>query len=255
MKNRKMLLITICGVLVLALLIITAIIIFNKKQSNKTVYEEINVEQLKSNFNGMFDNEKNDYVSTLYYINEKKSGKYEIDAYVPCVHISDQIDNKINKEINDIFMQKLLQIYNESKSYNVFKMYYASSVNNNIISLAIKCILKDGNNAQRTIIKTYNYDIENEKLIKITDLIPESKREGIQEKINQEIKTIIKKYETISNQGYNIYKRDENSNMYILENATEFYINDNILYIIYSYGNSNYTSEVDLIIDKLENGG
>ena len=27
-----------------------------------------------------------------------------------------------------------------------------------------------------------------------------------------EMQTIIKKYETISNQGYNIYKRDENSN-------------------------------------------
>lgn len=48
-----------------------------------------------------------------------------------------------------------------------------------------------------------------------------------------------------------MYRRDENSEIYILENATEFYVKDNILYIIYSYGNNNYTSKTDLIITTI----
>ena len=34
---------------------------------------------------------------------------------------------------------------------------------NHILSIAIRSILKEGNNAQRTIIQTYNYDFKNNK--------------------------------------------------------------------------------------------
>ena len=41
----------------------------------------------------------------------------------------------------------------------------------NIISLAIMCKYKDGTKAQRKIVKCYNYDIENDKLLSIEDII------------------------------------------------------------------------------------
>ena len=66
-----------------------------------------------------------------------------------------------------------------------------------------------------------------------------------------EVKKEIKKENTIADQGYNVYRRDANSEIYRLENATEFYIKNNIMYIIYCYGNNSYTSEVDLIITKV----
>ena len=37
--------------------------------------------------------------------------------------------------------------------------------------------------------------------------------------------------------------------MYNVENTTEFFLGkDNFLYLIYAYGNDNYTSELDLVI-------
>lgn len=48
--------------------------------------------------------------------------------------------------------------------------------------------------------------------------------------------------------GLNIYDRDVSSDIYSLEKSTEFYVTNDTLYIIYAYGNSNLTSEMDLII-------
>ena len=37
--------------------------------------------------------------------------------------------------------------------------------------------------------------------------------------------------------------------MYELENTTNFFLDkDNYLYVVYAYGNSNFTSEMDIII-------
>ena len=239
--------------IILVILIASIILILTLKKETEGIgtEDDIDVEALEIDFNELFDNKENEYVGTLYHIKDEKSGKYKIEADIPYVYIEDEIDNKINKEINNVFVNKLLKIINESQSYNILKIDYASSINENIISLAIRCVLKEGNNAQRTIIKTYNYDIENGKELAIMEIIPEGKVEDIQNQINQEIEKQIKKEEAIAQQGYNIYRRDKESDIYILENATEFYIKDNILYIIYSYGNNNYTSEIDLIINKI----
>lgn len=251
MKNRKLLFFSIIGVVIVAA-VITIIVILNKSEKTELVEEKLDIEKLEMQFNNMFDNQENEYVSNLYHIEREQSGKYEIEADIPYIHVSNEFDKKINKEINDFFVNKIIQIYNESTSYNILKVYYASSINDNILSIAIKCILKEGRNAQRTIIKTYNYDIENNKEIKITDLLTENKKESLQNKVNEKIKAAIKKDNTIASQGYNIYKRDENSSIYLLENSSEFYIKGNILYVIYCYGNNKYTSEMDLVIDKID---
>lgn len=251
MRDKRILLISI-GVIVVVLVV--AIVLFLSFKNEPQVIEEvesIDVEELKSNFNELFNNVENEYVGTLYDIEEEKTGKYKIKAYIPYFNIGNEIDNNINKEINDIFVNKLLQIINESEIYTIFNMDYSVNINDNVISLAIRCVYKEGNNAQRTIIKTYNYDIENQKEVNIMELIPESKVEDIQNQINKEIEKQIKREEAIAQQGYNIYRRDKESDIYILQNATEFYIQDDILYIIYCYGNSNYTSEMDLIINKI----
>jgi len=246
-----MILITASIVLLIMLLIgIVTIVSLSKEQEEEEI-EEIDVEQLEMNFGEMFNNQEHEYVSTLYSIQEEKSGKYKVEVDIPYIKVEDKIDNQINQEINEIFVNKLLKVINESESYTILTIDYTTSINENIMSLAIKCVLKEAHNAQRTIIKTYNYDIENGRILKITDLIPENKKQYIQNEIDIKIQKQIKKENTIAEQGYNIYRRNPDSDIYKLENATEFYLKDNILYIIYSYGNSNYTSEVDLIISTI----
>lgn len=202
-------------------------------------------------FDDIFNSKGNEYISTLYTIQDKKSGKYKIEIEVPYLHIENGLNNEINKQINDVFINKILQIINSSEVYTTLKIDYATSINENIVSLAVRCILKEGSNAQRTIIKTYNFNLETNKLVEITELIPEEKRASVQGTIDKEIEKKVKKENTIVAEGYNVYRRNPESDIYILENAKEFFIKDNVLYIIYSYGNSSYTSEIDLIMTKI----
>ena len=49
--------------------------------------------------------------------------------------------------------------------------------------------------------------------------------------------------------GYNKYERDINNNIYRIENTKIFFVGENkALYIIYPYGNANYTTELDLLV-------
>ena len=251
MKKRKTLLIVISILIAILLTTVILVLCLKKEPVEVDADESINVEKLEMEFSDLFNNVENEYVGTLYNIEEEKSGKYKIEAQIPYIFIQTDIDNKINKEVSDLFVNELLKIMNESEKYTILKIDYATSVSKNIVSLAIRCVLKEGNNAQRTIIKTYNYDMENQKEIGIMDVVPLEKEDNIQNVINEEIEKQIKKEETIAKQGYNIYRRNKDSDIYILKNATEFYIKDEILYIIYSYGNNSYTSEIDLIINKI----
>ena len=206
---------------------------------------------LEEQFSELFNNSENDYVSTLYNISENKSGKYKIEAKIPYIDSELDKDGKINKELNDIFAKKVIEIYNNSSKYTLLTIDYASSINNNILSVAVKCLLKEGNNPQRTIIKTYNFDVENKTEITLLELTSQDEQKKLQDSIHTKIAAEIKREEAIEEQGYNVYKRNPNDDIYLLDNASEFYINNNILYIIYSYGNSSYTSTVDLIITKI----
>ena len=252
-KNKKKIIYSAIGVLAIAILSIMIIYNSGKRKNRDKMSEEepIDKEQLEIEFNDLFTNEENQYVSTLYKIQEEKSGKYKIDAYIPRINLDNKIDNEVNNEINSSFVNKILQVYNDSKIYTILKINYATSIQDNRLSVIIKCSLKEGSNAQRTIIKTYNYDIESKEKIKIVDLIQEQKKADLQEEINQKIQLKLKKEATLAEQGYNVYRRDVDSDIYKIENANEFYIKDKILYIIYCYGNNSFTSEVDLIVTKI----
>ena len=60
------------------LLIIALIFLLTKNQKIQPMEEILNIEKLEMEFNSMFNNQENEYVSTLYHIEEEKSGKYEI---------------------------------------------------------------------------------------------------------------------------------------------------------------------------------
>ena len=71
----------------------------------------------------------------------------------------------------------------------------------------------------------------------------------MKEQITEEITKLSKQNASFANQGYNVYVRNPNDDMYKLENTPNFFLGKNkTLYLVYAYGNNDYTSETDLII-------
>ena len=74
-------------------------------------------------------------------------------------------------------------------------------------------------------------------------------KDEVQNRIYKEIAKINQKTKNISEQGYNLYLRDETSDIYKIENTENFLLgNNNYLYLIYAYGNNEFTSQMDLVI-------
>ena len=159
-KNRRMILAIICSVVfIIILILILALITSNKSKKVENIDKSVTVDKskLEMNFKNSIDNKENEYVKTLYSIKEEDSGKYDIVAEVPYISVSPEIDGKINKEINDIFVKTILDVYNGSEQNTRLEIGYTSSINKDVLSTMIKCTLKKGANPQRTIIKTYNF--------------------------------------------------------------------------------------------------
>ena len=142
-------------------------------------------------------------------------------------------------------------VWIESENRNIiYTVDYAANVQEGILSVVIKSNLKEGSKAQKVIIQTYSYDLRNNKEINLEEIlrITNLDKQVVQNKINSEIAVEQKKVEDLKKLGYNIYSRDTSSDIYNIENSTEFYLTDKVLYIIYAYGNETNTSEMDLVV-------
>lgn len=226
-------------------------------------------EEAKSNFNTMFTNtleyttqnivnkavrrysNKELVYTSNQYIKEEKD-KYELNVNIPYLNIVSDNADKINAQIEQIFVSKLSQIVSAQQiDYTIYNIDYVAYVNSNIISLVIKATLKEGNNPQRVIITTYNYNTDNGNIVTLDELLnlKQINKSSLQNKINKEIEEKSKNSEDLSNIGYSVYKRNPDDNMYKLENTTTYFLaNNGYIYIIYPYGNNNNTSEYDLIV-------
>lgn len=225
--------------------------------------KENNYEELKNNFQDIFTNTVNkeataklniNYEELLYCkynIKEEKDGKYNIDIKIPQFKGENEELQKVNKEIIDTFARKAVEIANSSSIYTTYNIDYVGYVNNNIVSLVIMCKYKNGTNPQRRIVQTYNYDVENDKLLDVEDIVTYKNlnKDDMQKKVQEEIKKVNSQMKNISEQGYNVYLREENSEIYQIYNTPNFFLGkNNYLYLVYAYGNNEYTSEMDLII-------
>lgn len=268
-RDKKQLIILIAILLVCSIAIaigIYAQITNSKITKTEEEKQQANYEDLKNNFDSIFTNTINkegsakiensninydDIIETKYKVNEKKETKYNIVAEIPLLKKETETTKKINEEILDIFGKKVVDIVKNNKTYTVYNLGYVGYINDNILSLVIKCTLKEGTTAQRTIIQTYNYNIDEDKLMTIEDVIQSKNldKEKIQQQITEEITKLSKQNASFANQGYNVYVRNPNDDMYKLENTPNFFLGKNkTLYLVYAYGNNDYTSETDLII-------
>ena len=231
---------------------------FGKKTDEET-------EILKSEFDQIFTNtvtdneEKNsgkkvdegkDLIFTEYEKKESKLNSYDIEVHIPQINVDNEIIEKYNQEIQEVFKSKTESILKSENKNIIYTVEYVANVQDDILSLMIRSNLKEGASAQRVIIQTYNYDLRNNKEITLSEVlaIEHVDEKEIQTKIKDTIEQEQKKVEALKELGYNIYNRDTTSEMYRIENSIEFYLTGNTLYIVYAYGNETFTSEMDLVI-------
>lgn len=268
-RDKKQLIIIIGIILVCSIAIaigIYAQVTNSKITKTKEEKIEANYEDLKNNFDTIFTNNVNkegainvenanvnydELIETKYNVNEKKETKYSIVAKIPLFKKETETTKKINQEIFNTFGGKIVDIITNSNTDTIFNLGYVGYINDNILSLVIKCTLKEGTKAQRTIIQTYNYNIDEDRIVTLDEIMQKRNldKEKVQNQITQEITKLSKQNASFANQGYNVYVRNSNDDIYKVENTPNFFLGKNkTLYLVYAYGNNDYTSETDLVI-------
>ena len=257
-KSKKI--IIIISIVIFALILLAfAVLVFLPKiksgneKNNKEQANENTTINLENEFASYFANinyqeQSQEIISTIYELNKSEEGKYEVDVHFPKINLDSA--KEINDEIINVFGAKLLDVVQKQKEFTTYNVNYVFFVNNGIVSVVIKCTLKEGDLPQRIMIKTYNYDLVSEKIVSLKDLL-EGKNIEL-EKAQQEIYSTIKannqNTETLANQGYNVYVRNLESEEYKIDNIDNYFLDKNgELIIIFPYGNKNFTGTMDLI--------
>ena len=164
----------------------------NKISSENTVEEEKQA-QIKQDFNSMFDNTVHynnydtssikkqvvgkDIVYSVYDIEETKADKYEVDIHLPLINIDNDVASSFNSTTQEVFANKATEVLNNtSDTAIIYSVNYTGFVSGDILSVILKSTLKEPENPQRVIVKTYNYNLKTNKEVSILDAI---KQKGI----------------------------------------------------------------------------
>ena len=233
-----------------------------EKFGNKSEEEKIEIEaDFIKLFNNTLDNKEGDYnnkkseidkelVYTKFEKKETKVNSFDLEVHVPEINIKSEEVDKCNKEIKEIFIDFVDKIVQSENKNVIYTVDYTANIQNGILSVMIHSNFKEGTKAQKVIIKTYNYDLRNNKELKLQEVVgfEQLNENKVQDMINTKIESEQKKVKDLEGLGYNIYNRDIKNDMYKIENTEEFYMTENVIYIIYPYGNNAETSEMDLVI-------
>ena len=227
--------------------------------------EEIN--ELKNEFNKLFQNKFIIGNNKINNINKKQNNKdivyterdlqnedvnfYQIDINIPKLNIESDVANKINNEIKSEFYDYANAIMRKMSGYTVYSVNYSAYLYDNIVSIVIKSSLKEEGRNEKVSIKTYNYNLENNEFVEIKEIIEktDNKENKVQRKINDEIEKYNRNALAVAEEFGSTYTRNLSSDIYKVENTEEYFVTDSgKLYIIYPYGNDEYTNEVDIVI-------
>ena len=203
----------------------------------------------KGNYTVQKNNQDKEIIYTEYSKQEKKDN-HELDVNLPYINIKNEEVNKFNKEIKNTFEGKAEKVSQNTDENILYTVKYKASIKENILSLIIYSDLKQSSSAQRVIVQTFNYDLSQNKTLTFEDAINEFKlkKNEIQTKINTHIQNEENKSEELIKLGYNVFSRDTKSDIYKVENISEYFIYNNNIYVIFAYGNDKMTSEKDIVI-------
>lgn len=221
---------------------------------------------LKSNFNELFQNslkinsneirvekleQEKDVVYTAYNLVHEDEAYYAVEAQIPIINIDTDTIQKVNAEIKNEYYNQANSIMRQTEGNTVYKVTYQTYVNSDILSLVIKASLKEEGKSEKVSIKTYTYSISREKLISLEDLVSlkETTNEVVQKSIHEEIKKAYENAKIIATEYGSLYERDLDSDMYKIENSDAYFLTDDgYVYIVYAYGNTEDTNEMDIVI-------
>lgn len=276
MKNQKLIFILIGAFCVFALIAGIYTQFFVEKSENDTQDPTNNInndikpktqEEIKTQLSNLFTNEliSNNYdVTNLQKRNEskdivysaydiqKQEENYEVDIHLPVVNIKGDVPTEFNKTTQSIFVNKASEILNNKYTEKViYSVDYIAYINDNILSLVIKSTLKQGNNPQRVIVQTYNYNLETGEKVQLADVLTKKNivQTDCQNKINEIVTKAQEEAQVLLQSGYTVYNRNLSDSIYQISNISTFFLGKNQeLYIIFAYGNQNYTSEMDVVL-------
>lgn len=233
--------------------------------------EEAELNNLKTNFLNNFNNtisiiedstanipkiRENDDVILQGYDLEESTDRYTVNVKIPYFNIDEEAPKSFNQEIRNNFRNKADSVISNTKKDDylvVYNVRYKAYIYKDILSLVIISELKEGENSERIILQTYNYNLKEKKEVQIEELLKLkniSAREA-SNKIKDEVDKAQEQNIRLKEAGYDVEVRDTSSDAYKAENVKYFFIGENgYLYITYPYGNSEYTSQMDIIILK-----
>ena len=173
---------------------------------------------------------------------KKLDGKYDIVAYLPVFNINSDVTNGFNNITINYFVKMMNDIVVNGTTNTNLTISFAANVNDNILSVAIIAKLKEGDKPQRIMIQGYNYDLANNKEVKVADVL--AKKNVDMATANSKIEKVVKSADNT------LYKRELTNPIYSIDKVTNFILGRNgELYIIYAYGNQAnvYSSEMDIV--------
>lgn len=173
---------------------------------------------------------------------KKLDGKYDIVAYLPVFNINSDVTNGFNNITINYFVKMMNDIVTNGTTNTNLTISFAANVNDNILSVAIIAKLKEGDKPQRIMIQGYNYDLANNKEVKVADVL--AKKNVDVAAANSKIEKVVKSADNT------LYKRELTNPIYSIDKVTNFILGRNgELYIIYAYGNQAnvYSSEMDIV--------
>ena len=237
---------------------------------SKKTAEEIDI--LKADFNNLFNNSivinsenvrvdrietSKELVYAAYNLVNEDENYYSVNAQIPILNIDTDTAKSINAEIKKEYYDKANSVMRRTEGNTIYTVSYASFVNQDILSIVIKASLKEQNKSEKVTIKTYCYSLPEDKLLSINNVLESSDilegkgitLESIQTTINEDIKKAYNNAKIIAESYGTLYERDLNSEIYKVENTENFFLTqDGYIYIVYAYGNNDYTNEMDIII-------
>lgn len=236
--------------------------------SDANIVQEKTQQEISNDFNALFTNTLNlggfdttgiakldntkEIVYSAYDV-ERNTENYELNLHIPVININSELSNTFNRSTLTTFINKANEIIekNDSSMPTLYSVDYAAFINDNVLSVVIKSTLKEGDSSQRIMVQTYNYNLSTNTEVPIIDLITmkQLNRDEVNNKIMQVVSAAAQEDQTLQDMGYNqVYIRDLTNEMYIVENAGAYFLGANRdLYIVYAYGNAEFTSKMDII--------
>lgn len=237
-------------------------------QSTQTPSEEEEEETMEvrvANFKTLFTNqlykgnydtsaiEKLDASQDIVYsaaVVQDKQEMYEVDLNIPLININNEVVQEFNIATQEIFADRANQIMQSATVKTIFDIDYVAYVNGDILSVVIMSNLKEGDQAQRVIVQTYNYNLRTRQKVTAEEILTSLQYDiaTVNDEIKRQITQASQDAAILQQSGYEVYGRNPEDSRYQVANADTYFLGENgAFYLIYAYGNQAVTSEMDII--------